>query len=399
MSKLARHKRPETAFLFLDLINNLTQHRRAFFADDTRALADNICRFGLLDPLIVVRFTRDLAQEYVDLINQFYKTDHRLSEMRSDPCGNFLIVLSGERRLRAHWLVWESGCSSCRETYGQEEPGKCWQRHFGLRKVGERWVGKTIESRVYTDLSAIEAIDIQLSGNSYVPPKEQEMIETYSLQFFIKKKMNPKLTVAEFARSVGKAPDTMRGYFRVISLPEAIYGYYQQGFISLGIAQELAFLKDQGENDLEFWAMRAIISKMKVDVFHQKVREHLRKRTQTILEIFEEGSSEEMKKLFVRKTVAKEMVADLHTGNLYWRQVLRLFEEGKLGRRDSPFSEGSPVRLYRKNIDLIRDKVLPHLAQFFPKEALAEIEETLRRVDLTAAKLEEGQTVLAAQNA
>lgn len=386
MARIAQHRRPQFLLLYMNFINTLTQHRRTFLADDTRALADNICQYGLLDPLVVASFSSTSAQEYVELVNTFYKTTHCLSELQRADNEHYQIVLSGDRRLRAHLLIWESGCSLCREKYGQEEPGSCYKRHFGKRKKD-----KKIETRLYHDLSAIEAMDIQLSGNSYVLPKEQEMIQSYALQYFIKRKMDSKLTVAQFARSVGKAPETMRGYLKVCALPDAIYNYYQQGFISYGIAEELAFLNDRGENDLDFWAMRAIVGKMKVETFHQIIRGHLEKKNQSILEIFDEKSQEEAKKSFVRKTVAKEVIDDLHAGTVYWKKVLRLFEEGKLGKKDSPFSEGSPVNLYRKQIDLTKNHILPHLAQFLPKKSLREIERILLRVELVLAKLEERQ--------
>lgn len=383
MVKLMQHRRPQFILLDINFVNILTQHRRTFLTDDTRALADNICQYGLLDPLVVASFSLTSAQEYIELINTFYKTAHCLSELKCANNEHFQIVLSGERRLRAHWLIWESGCSLCREKYGQEEMGSCYKRHFGKRKKDKR-----IETRLYHDLSAVEAMDIQLSGNSYVLPKEQEMIQSYALQYFIKRKMDPKLTIAQFARSVGKAPETMRGYLKVCALPDMIYDYYQQGFISYGIAEELAFLKDKGENDLDFWAMRAIVGKIKVETFHQIIRGHLEKKNQNILEIFDEKSQEEAKKSFVRKTVAKEVIADLHNGTAYWKRVLRLFEEGKLGKKDSPFAEGSPVSLYRKQVDLTKNHILPHLAQFLPKNSLREIERTLLRVELILAKME-----------
>src|SRR3989344_6358153 len=380
---MAQHRKPRFVLLNLDSINTVTQHRRIFLANDTQALADNICQYGLLDPLITASFFSNSAQEYIELINTFYKTAHHLSELRRADNEHYQIVLSGERRLRAHLLILENGCSLCREQYGQEEMGSCYRRHFGKIKKP-----KKIEAHIYHDLSAIEAMDIQLSGNSYVMPKEQEMIESYALQYFVKKKIDPKLTIAQFARSVGKAPETMRGYLKVHALPDAIYNYYQQGLISYGIALELAFLKDQGENNIDFWAMRAIVGRLKVDDFHKRIREHLRNRNQTVLEIFGEKSEKAAKKLFIRKTVAKEMIADLHAGNVYWKKVLCLFEEGKLGKNDSPFSEESPVHLYRKQMELTKNNILPHLAKFLPKKSLREIEKTLARVELTLTKME-----------
>lgn len=380
------HKMPKIVVLFLHHINVINQHRKIFSTEDIDALISNICLYGLLDPVIVASFSAKSAQEYVDLINKFYKTNHFLAEMKQNPDnGEYQFVLSGERRLRAHWSIWNNGCYECRKKNGEEEPGTCYQRHFrGLEKAN-----KGIEARLYRGLSAIEAMDIQLSGNSYVPPTEQEMFETYALQFLLKKQTHPKLTIAKFARSVGKAPSTMSGYLKVYNLPPDIYKLFQAGYISFGIAEELAFLKDHGENDLMYWANWAMSKKkLSVTTFRASTRLYLKKKNQTILEIFEEGSEKQMRRHFIRRTVAEEMVGDLHLGLAYWKKVLRFFEEGMLGKEDSPFSERSPLGLYRKQLDLIQKQILPHLEKFLPQNHHQEFRHILEKVSMVVANSE-----------
>lgn len=372
--------------MFLDEINVLAQHRQTFLPEEISAKADSVCRYGLFEKILVVAFKRKSAQDYIDLTNQHYKTSHALAELTQLPDGTFPVLLSGEVRLRGHKEAWELGCPTCRERFGQEEPGVCYCRHFSPKKAK-----KMIEIKLYDDMPAIIAIDIQLTGNSYTPPPENEMVAAISFQFLVKKKIDPNLTIARFARSVGKSPGTISGYLKVFELPKEIYEFYQKGYISYGIALELAFLKNHGESNsgLKWWAMRAITGKIKSDVFRKKVRAHLQNQGQELLEIFHDVSEKEAKKRAIRETVAKEMIDDIYRGTAYWQKVLRLFKEGKLGRKDSPFSEGSPVALYRKQVNLMETQVLAHLEQFLPKRTVAGIKKTIALVRLELKKLEE----------
>lgn len=379
----------QNVLLPIDLIGVLAQHRRTFLVEEIRALTDSVCKYDLLEPILVVAFKEKSAQDYIDLTNQHYKTQHCLAELSQLPDGTFPILLSGEVRFRAHKLAWDEGCSACQERFGVEEPGVCYRRHFSPEKSG-----KKIQVKLYDDMPAIVAIDIQLSGNSYTPPPENEMVEAISFQFLVRKKLDPSLTIARFARSVGKSQGTISGYLKVFDLPEEIYEFYQDKAISYGIALELAFLKSHGESNkgLEWWAMRAITGKIKTDVFRKKVREHFKNQNQGILEIFNDVSEKDAKKRAIRQTVAKEMVEDLYRGTAYWQKVLRLFKEGKLGKKDSPFSEGSPVAIYRKQVELMESQVLAHLEQFLPKRALAGIKKTIALVRAELEKMEEQKT-------
>lgn len=370
----------------IDSINVLSQHRRTFLEEDITARKNNVCRYGLFEPILVVAFKKKSVQDYLDLTNQHYKTDYRLSDLVRLPDGTYPVLLSGELRLRGHKDAWDNGCSACQERFGKEGPGTCYRRHFSPAKAK-----KMIEVKLYDDMPAIVAVDIQLSGNSYTPPPENEMVEAISFQFLVKKKLESGLTIARFARSVGKSPGTISGYLKVFDLPKEIYEFYQKGFISYGIALELAFLKGHGESEksLNWWAMRAITGKIKADVFRTKVREHLKNQGQGLLQIFHDVSEKEAKRRAIRETVAKEMVDDIYRGTAYWQKVFRLFKEGKLGKKDSPFSEGSPVALYRKQVDLMESQVLPHLEQFLPKRALANIKKTIGLVRAELTKLEE----------
>jgi hypothetical protein len=368
-------------FLSLDAINVLSQVRRTFEQNGIQALADNICKLGLIDPVTAVSFSSRRCQDYIDLTNKFYKAVHKISELKMSKGKQFIVMLSGERRLRAHQLIWHEGCLACREKYGEEKPGNCFKRHFGK--------DKKVKAHLWHNLSALDAIDIQLSGNSYVPPSEAETMEALSLQFQVKKEKNPKLKITEFARSVGRDPSTISGYLKIFELPAEVLDFFRKGLISSGIAREIAFLCDNGEKDLMWWVRRAAVSRDNVEVFRKKVRVYLASRAQTILEIFDQKAEEQRKKALIKEVVAKEILDGIWAHTAYWKKVLRLFETGKLGKKDSPFSAKSPVHLYRQQVELMRQGVLPHLEALLPKKVITEVKNILAKVELTLAKAEE----------
>ncbi len=371
----------QEVYVPIDVINILRQVRRTFDPNDIRALAENICKWGLIDPVTLVSLTEALCQEYIDLTNRLHGSSYGIKDLVVAPGGQFIIMLSGERRLRAHRLIWQEGCSVCQKEYGVEKPGNCFARHLN----GETW----IKAHLYKNLSASDAVEIQLSGNSYIPPPDHEMVEIYTLQFRVKKEKNPKLTIAEFARSIGRSPSTISDYLKIFELPKEVFDFFSKGLISSSVAREIAFLRDNGERDLMWWVRRAVISRLKVGDFRKQVRGHLINRQQSMLEIFSKEAEKQSKKAYIKATVTKEIVEGLWGNIAYFKKILKMFEEGKLGRKDSPFSERSPVHLYREQVELMQQNVLPHIAGFLPKKSLREIEKTLARVELALSRQEE----------
>lgn len=362
--------RRRQVYVPIEIINILKQVRRTFDPNDIKALADNICKWGLIDPVTLVSLTKALCQDYINLTNRLHRSNYQIKDLVAAPDGQFIILLSGERRLKAHKLIWQEGCSNGNEM--------------------------RIRAHLYQNLSASDAVEIQLSGNSYVSPPDHEVVEMCALQFRIKKEKNPKLTIAEFSRSIGKNPSTISDYLKIFDLPQEIFGLFQKELISSGIAREIAFLQENGERDLMWWAKRVIISRWKVKDFRKRIREHLMNKRQSMLEIFDKEAEKQAKKTYIKATVAKEMLEGIWNNIAYFKKIFRLFEEGKLGRKDSPFSERSPVHLYRKQVELMRQNILPHIAGYLPKKSLREIEETLARVELTLSK-QEGQIEKSAQ--
>lgn len=378
--------RLKPAFLPMDEINILTQVRRTWSPEHVEELEEGICFIrGLLEPIIVVNFDLQSAQEYLALTNRYYRVSHKLKDLVQSADSRYLIVLSGEMRLRAHRLIWEEGCSACRELYGREAPGKCFSRHLTRRKL--------VEVRLHRDIPVNLAMDIQLMANDYEAPPESEMIRGLGVRYRFKKDTDPNLTIAKFARSVGRSPATMSKYLKIYDLPQEIFelleppksaassGERPRPLISSGIAFELAFLKEQGEKDLKWWALRAIAGRMKVEYFHRKVREYLAVKNQGVLDLFESSAEAAAKRAHIKMTVNQEMVNGVYGNLAYWRKVLTLFERGQLGKDDSPFSADSPTRLYRQQVELMKEAVLPHLSEFLSAEKVQEVHRVLGKVE------------------
>jgi hypothetical protein len=366
-----------------DKINTLKQVRRTFKNDGISALADNICYLGILiDPVTIVSFGPKRCQEYIDLANKYFKANHKIEELKMTSNKQYWIMLSGERRLRAHHLIWNEGCSMCREKYGKEDPGACFKRHFHR--------DKTIKAHLWTNLSPLDAIDFQLSGNSYEPVLEAEMMETMACHFQVKREKNPKLTIVDFAKSVGRNPGTISDYLKIFELPPEVLEFFRKDIISAGIAREIAFLKDNDEKDLMYWVRRAALSKgLSIDKFKKTTRQHLANRKQTMIQIFTTEAEKVEKERSIRQAAAKEMLDGVWAFIAYWKKVIRLLKEGKIGKEDSFFSAKSPIHIYREQIKLMQDQVLPHLLDFLPKKVVKDIEETFITLDIALPKVED----------
>jgi hypothetical protein len=93
------------------------------------------------------------------------------------------------------------------------------------------------------------------------------------------------------------------------------------------------------------------------------------------------------KKALIKKTVGKEIIAEIWAYISYFRRVLGLFENGDLGFETSPFSETSPRRVYRELINLMHDQLFGHMEKILGKNS-EETENILCRAKDMIEKLE-----------
>ena len=79
-----------------------------------------------------------------------------------------------------------------------------------------------------------------------------------------------------------------------------------------------------------------------------------------------------LERLKIKKVVEKEIVKAIWSWIYYFSKVNGLFEDGKLGLEDSPFSSGSPIKILRRLLGEI-ERLMPHLKEVTSKRVYAEI--------------------------
>jgi hypothetical protein len=252
---------------------------------------------------------------------------------------------------------------------------------------------------VEDNISAEEAINIQASANIHhrVPPYEEAQL--YDRLFKIRKKryqrQGKKYSVAQLARDVGRKPEAIRQAMRFCDLPEKIQKYIKNGSVKWGIGIETTRLQIQGglqERELERWIIKAITENLKVPEFRERVDKFLFNRKYDQMALFSMAEDRYMARSAVRMVVERHTILAIHSFIFYLNKVLDLFIKGKLSKKDSPFSYRSPVRVYRKLIDL-ETRLLPYLWKLLPQKerekAYRTLEETRQALSLLEKELPE----------
>jgi hypothetical protein len=109
-------------------------------------------------------------------------------------------------------------------------------------------------------------------------------------------------------------------------------------------------LQDNGadEESLRFWLVRAILSRNDIKHFHKRVDAFLLDlnsgQTSLSFDLENPYTVENLK----RRVVSPEVTKGVHEVIAYLRLLDSMFKEGRLGKKDSIFSEGSPNRVYQK---------------------------------------------------
>ena len=134
---------------------------------------------------------------------------------------------------------------------------------------------------------------------------------------------------------------------------------------------------------MERWIIKAITENLKVPEFRERVDKFLFNQRYDQMSLFSMAEDRYMARSAIRMVVERHTILAIHSFIFYLNKVLDLFIKGKLGKKDSPFSHRSPVKVFRKLID-VEAKVLPYLWQLLPQK---ERERYRRTIEETAAVL------------
>lgn len=333
----------------LEVINVLPQMRRSFYSIND--LADNIYEHGIINHISVAFFTKDECLRHIKNINKVFEEHSSIRDFRTY-YGYYPVLIAGERRLRA--------VKELHSLYPDQV--------------------KRIPATIYHHITSEDAVNLQASENTYVPPPPDEEAEFYNNYYkLLQITLGKEMSIAAFARKVGRNPTTVSKALKFCTLPEGIRKMVRDKMISYGIACELARLKEVGKTDevIIEWALRAVLIKAKVDDFRAGLKRYLNdKQTGMFAETeFDEASGR-------RKVMNYEMVQAFYAQTKYMNKVIRLFDEDLLGGEESPFSLRGPFNAYKHLLELMEKSVLPHLEKIQDDPYVKRIMRRVKCVDM-----------------
>jgi len=358
-------------------VNVLPQGRKTFDLEELHNLSDSIAEEGLIQPPLIIRFDTKAAEKYLLVINSLWNTHIRLTNLKTvagqdDPEKQvYYILVAGERRYRSMKILQDVGCSECQETYGI---GGCYNRHFEDHP-------DMLEARVGENVAPIQAIYRQASENIHnsLPPHEEA--DYYNHIFTLVRIARPDYPMTRFAKKVGRSESKVREALRYTTLPPQIKSAVEQGHLAYGMAVEIARMTEQkvGVEDMDFYTKRALAGNIRVDDFKKTIAEYLRNRSSgqvSLLDLFTSVQIEALGKLEIKKVVEKEIIRAMWSWIYYFSKVNSLFESGKLGQEDSPFSSGSPIKIFRRLL-AEQQRLMPHLQTVTSRRVFDEISSQL----------------------
>jgi len=309
-------------------INVLPQLRKTF--DGIDELAIDIKEKGLIHPIAIAIFRKEDCIKYVGIINKLWKNKIKITDLKTYR-KTYFVLLSGERRLRA-----------------------CKKNEM-----------KKIRATLYKDILAIDALMLQASENTYVPPKPEEMASFYDKFYQLLVLSGRKMSKIKFAQSVGRSSDAIRNALRFSKLPKKIRKFVDDGVISYGIACEIARLHQEGMKvrELNDWCINAIVKNINGKEFRKIVSKYLlqRKSSQTsFFDIIDILSKEDLEKNLRKRNIEHKTSDAFYAGSKYFLRVLYLFEHSLLGLEESPFSMRGSINAFLNEIEII-EKVIPHM--------------------------------------
>lgn len=346
-------------FIPLENISVLPQGRRTFEHIDE--LAEDIADKGLISPPLLTRFDTESAKEYLREINKLWhrriKIDS-LTKVVEEDGEHYYVLIAGERRYRAIKALDAHACHECAKTHG---PGGCFSRHFPTG----------LEARICDNISPLDALWRQASENIHNSLLPHEEAIFYDNMFRVAQMKDPNFTLAEFSRKVGRGEDKVRDALRFCMLPQIIQDQVRKKQIPYGIAVEIARIAEAKipQGDLDHYIKLAAAGNMTVGQFSRLTNRYLEIHNSGNLGLFSEGSLETGN---VKQVVNREATRAFWVSVFYIEKIAGLFNDGLLGKEDSPFSSQGPIHALKAYVKSV-SHLLPHLVDLLPDKEIENI--------------------------
>lgn len=309
----------------------LNQPRKTFTG--IPELADSIALQGLIHAPSVALLGTDDFRQYLQITDRLWGTSTDWRQFRpmdrngDDPM--YAVLLAGERRLRACRHLWDQGCSHCHDAGHDTADGRCFHRHFG---------GPHLDVTLYEGIGAITALNLQYSENTHHPVPIHEEAEAYFLFFRLLREVTPSLTLAAFARQVGRHADWIRRALAFCDALPEIQDAVRSGHVSYSVALELHRLSVAGfkDDDVRFRLHHLLVSsdRTKSGDFRRQVSKLIVDRSsgQGLLELMSQAQERASRRAVFRRTLGGTFLAGLRGAIEYLLLVAKAISSEELGR-------------------------------------------------------------------
>lgn len=326
-------------------INILPQPRQTFNLQDELELALDISQNNLINPISIASLEKEACLEHLKRINRVWKRKYSLKDLVTYK-NRYYVLIAGERRLRASKRVIENK--------NDEYSHNCFFR------------GR-IRSTIYKGITSEQIILIQGSENNHLRPPSHEEADFYDKYYReLKDARGGDLTVASFARMVGRNEETIRRALRFVDLPKEIRKMVSGGdsklpIISYSIACELARLQISAklsDKQLLAWAIEAVVRNLDHQKFKKMVNLHLERLYSDTENLF----SEPVDFTKARKRILGDNITAATYAQMgYIKRVLYLFDNNLIGKEESPYSINTVLNVLLEMARLLVYQILPHI--------------------------------------
>lgn len=353
----------------LDALNTLSQVRQTMGEDDLRELAESILAQGQYAPGVVVALTPTEVASYVAEINEWSGKVHQvhwLTKIILDGEEFYLVVVAGHRRLQA-----------CKIAAQLLESGQY---------TSDRFTGEYL-CDIHFGLSVDQALAVQFHENRHQPvPIHEEVAAAWRTWRFLRKR-NPRLTIAAFAKTIGRTSSWVRNMLRFCELPESVQQLIQPNGYSSRVSYQLLvqharlleaerrYGNEYSEQEVHAAIMRLLVDRVPAKKYAKIVSSRLRDLDEGQGD-FLFGTTHDRRPL--RKVALPHLIQGAHAVVGYWQLLEKLLESGAFGdfspyepltseRELAEFSPHSPINLLLKIVDQMED-LLPHLVELAKRE-------------------------------
>ncbi len=324
------------AWLPLDLVIKFPQVRKTFEKESLQELADDIAKNGLIQPPMIAKLSKENFAKYVEVFEKISKTKLLQSSYQFEETNTgevwYHVLVAGERRYRAHMILWETGCTDCinsaRDNKKTLEKGECFSKHFPQQLM---------ESRVGINIDPEKAKSIQFRENHHVRPPAHEEAYGYRDYYDHLKTLNQKLTLKEFAERVGVSVEKVRRAIWFCELPDRLRQTVEDKMISYSNALELKrILQIESIGFKE--RIKIINNEVDFLLIHQKIKnEDYKKRVDNLISSFQmltlfDTKEFEMGKKEKRKVVNENLLKGIILMRGYMTKLNAIIPMGIIGK-------------------------------------------------------------------